>query len=428
MSALPPKARPRLFLGWTVVGAAALASFAQVSFFNPVLGVFMPALTRDFGWGRAEVSGAMTVGSLGGALLSPVAGPLVDRYGGKALIAGGALVMTVCLALLALLQDIWQFYILFAIGRAIASGVLTLAATVTVSKWFIRRRGIAVGVTTLGTRAAFAVLPIGVQLIIGGWGWRQAWIALAVVVGVLGILPTLRFLHAAPEAMGLTPDGDPPFDPGPAGGQGVRPLEVDWRREDALRTRAFWLVTLAVSLEAWAGGAINLHKIPHLVDRGLSPNTAALTISVLALFAAAGSLLEGALDAAVGARWTLVVGLIGSAAGMVILMSVHGTGMAMAYAALYGVAFGMMVTSSQVVFADYFGRAALGAIRGTAGPIQMTLNAIGPLVAGIAYDRTGSYLAAFVPFTVSYVLAAACLVVARKPTASGQVAAVPGDV
>src|SRR3989304_2224504 len=173
----------------------------------------MPALTRDFGWGRAEVSGAMTVGSLGGALLSPVAGPLVDRYGGKALIAGGALVMTICLALLAMLQDIWQFYILFAIGRAIASGVLTLAATVTVSKWFIRRRGVAVGGARRGT-----------------------------------------------------------------------------------------------------GGALRGGPAP-----------------------------EGARDAAVGARWTLVVGLIGSAAGMVILMSVHGTGMAMAYAALYGVAFGVMV-------------------------------------------------------------------------------------
>ncbi len=419
MGAPPARRRRRLFLGWTVVSAAVLATFVEVAFFNPVLGVFMPALTDEFNWGRAEISGAMMVGSLFGAFLSPVAGPLIDRYGGKWFVAGGSLLMVASLLALAAIQSIWQFYIFWSVGRAMASGIVGLAATVTVSKWFIRRRGFAVGITTLGTRLGFAVMPIGVQLIIGGWGWREAFLVLAAAVAIFGIVPTIQFLHPRPEAMGLTPDGDPPppdADPlseGPTAP--VRVLEVDWSREDAMRTRAFWLVTLAISLQAWSGGAINLHQIPHLVDSGLSAETAALVISVLALFAAAGSLLEGALDSTVGARWTLAVGLLGSAGGMVILMNIDSVGMALVYAGVYGLAFGLMVTSSQVVFADYFGRNALGAIRGSAAPIQMTLNAIGPVLAGLAYDLTGSYLSAFIPFTIAYVVAAACLVVAKKP-------------
>lgn len=418
---MAPRGHPRrpLFLGWTVVGVAALATFTEVTFFNPVLGVFMPALTKDFGWGRTEISGVMTTGSLMGAFMSPVFGPWIDRYGGRMFVAGGALVMGVCLLLLSLVQNVWEFYVLYSIGRAMASGLVGLAATVTVSKWFVRRRGLAIGVTTLGTRAGFAIMPIGVQVIISGWGWREAFVTLGVAVLVLGIIPALRFLHPRPEALGLHPDGDRAVVPLPPGAPALVPRvvasEVSWTRDEAVKTRAFWLVTGAVSLQAWAGGAINLHQIPHLVDRGLSPEAAAGIISLLALFAAAGSLAEGLLDASIGARWTLVIGLVGSAGGMVILINVHGIGMALAYGAGYGLAFGLMVTSSQVVFADYFGREALGAIRGSAAPMQMGLNAIGPLVAGAAYDLTGSYLAAFIPFTCAYLVAAAGLVLARKP-------------
>jgi MFS family permease len=414
-----------IFPGWSVVAVASLAVFTQVAFFNPVLGVFMPALTKDFGWSRTEISGAMTIGSLAGAFASPVFGPLIDRHGGKRFVAVGALLMGLCLLALSQLQNLWQFYLFYAIGRMVSTGFFDLAAGVTVAKWFVRRRGLAVGLTTLGTRAGFAIMPIGVQLIIGGWGWRDAWLVLAVTVLAFGILPPLRYLHATPESMGLLPDGDPHV---PAvSSSGVRHFETEhsWTRDEALKTKAFWLVTLAVSLQAWAGGAINLHQIPHLVDRGLSAESAALIISLLAVFAGAGSLLEGVLDETIGARWTLVIGLVGSAGGMVILMAVHGTAMALAYAAGYGLAFGLMVTSSQVVFADYFGREALGAIRGSAAPVQMTLNAIGPVVAGAAFDITGSYMAAFIPFTLAYLFAAVALMIARKPALPGLAQAEP---
>jgi MFS family permease len=101
---------------------------------------------------------------------------------------------------------------------------------------------------------------------------------------------------------------------------------------------------------------------------------------------------------------------------MVFLISVHGLGMALVFAVVYGLAFGMMVASNQVVFADYFGREALGAIRGTAFPVQLGLNAVGPVLAGAAYDLTGGYSAAFIPFTIAYLVAAAALLIASKPT------------
>jgi MFS family permease len=372
----------RFFLGWTVVLVAALAAFGEVAFYNPVLGVFIPEFEKEFGWSRTEISSAVTLGSLLGAFVATMAGPLIDRYGGKAFVSGGSALM-----------------------------VIGLVGSVTVSKWFIQRRGYAVGVTNLGTRFGFMVLPIGVQLMIDAADWRAAALALASCVTAVGILPALWWMHPRPEKYGLHPDGIVPVAPGAA----VRPREVNWTRREAMHTRAFWLLTVAVSLQNFAGGAINLHQIAHMVDRGLSPASAAAILSLVAAFAAAGALLEGFLDERIGARRTMTVGLCGSALGMGVLLMVNGLGVAVVYAAIYGIASGLMITSSQLVFANYFGRASLGAIRGAVAPIQMVLNALGPIIAGLAHDQTGSYLAAFVPFACAYLVAAGALTVARRP-------------
>jgi MFS family permease len=407
-------AKPRFFLGWVVVGAALLSSFTEVAFFNPVLGVFIPEFEREFGWSRTEISLGVTLGSFCGAAASPFFGPLIDRYGGRRFVVGGCVLMAVALVGLSQMQQEWQFFIVYAIGRGTASGLISLAAGVTVSKWFIRQRGYAISVMSLGTRLGFALMPISVQLIINASGWRTAALALAATVAVLGVLPSLRWLHSRPEDMGLLPDGEgEPYVIDPS--RPAPPPEVNWTRADAVRTRAFWLVTLSVSLMSLAGGAVNLHQIPHLVDRGLSADTAAFVITIVAIFGGLGVLLEGVLDAKFGARWTMITGLVGSAAGLAILVMVHSVAMALLFAVVNGLFFGLLVASQQVVFADYFGREALGAIRGNATPFQLGTNAFGPILAGAAFDLTGSYSAAFIPLVFAYIIAALALVIARRP-------------
>ena len=137
-------------MGWTVVAVGALVSFTEVAFFNPVLGVFIPEFEREFGWSRTEISLGVTVGSLVGAGLAPITGPMIDKYGGKRLIAAGVSIMAVALIALGFMQTEWQFFLIYAIGRGMSSGLISLTAGVTVSKWFVRRRGFAVGVMSLG--------------------------------------------------------------------------------------------------------------------------------------------------------------------------------------------------------------------------------------------------------------------------------------
>ena len=160
--------------------------------------------------------------------------------------------MAIGLVALSQMQTEWQFFVIYALGRGTASGLIGLAAGVTVSKWFVRKRGLAIGVMSLGTRLGFAVMPLMVQLIIQSSGWRNAAMALAVLVATFGILPALKWLHPRPEAFGLLPDGD---DAPTTKDSPPPPVEYSWSRHDALRTRAFWLVTFAVSLHvAWPAG------------------------------------------------------------------------------------------------------------------------------------------------------------------------------
>jgi MFS family permease len=411
----PFRSDTKIFAGWVVVLAAALSVFAQVAFFNPVLGVFIPEFEKEFGWSRTEISLGATFGTLGAAAIAPFFGPLIDRYGGRRFVVGGGVVMAIGLVCLANMQTEWQFFVIYGVGRAMATGLLNVAATVTVSKWFVRKRGLAIGVTTIGTRAGFALMPVVVQLIIDSSDWRAAAYMLAVVVGVFGTIPSILWLRKEPEEYGLLPDGDS-VDPRAAGAHLVN-SEYNSTRKEAMRTQAVWLLTIAISLQTFAGGAVNLHQIPYMVDRGISQGDAALVLSFFALFSAAGGLVESFFDHTLGSRITFIIGLFGSAGGMVILMFTNTFAMGVAFAAFYGLSFGLMLTSQQVLFADYYGRASLGAIRGASLPLFMLLQAFGPIVGGAFYDTTGSYEGAFVLFASGYVVAALLLIAARRPQA-----------
>jgi MFS family permease len=152
-----------------------------------------------------------------------------------------------------------------------------------------------------------------------------------------------------------------------------------------------------------------------MVDRGISQGNAALVLSLFAVFSGVGGLAESFFDHTIGARVTFIIGLVGSAGGMVILMFTSTFAMGVVFAAFYGLSFGLMITSQQVVFADFYGRESLGAIRGASLPLFMVLQAFGPIVGGLFYDTTGSYEGAFILFAAGYVIAAGLMFIARAP-------------
>lgn len=397
-----------------MVATVCLTNFTVVVFSNPILGVFAADLEREFDWSRAEVALAITIGSLAAALLSPLIGWVVDRFGGRWVIAGAGLVMAVALASLSGLQALWQFYLFYAIGRGLSVGAVYNVGLIAVSNWFVQRRPLVIGIVSVAERAGMATLPILAAVVISIAGdWRAGWIALAVVTIALGVIPPALFIRRRPEDLGLRPDGEP--NPDEDDLPPAEPDAGDFTLREAVATRAYWLMGIAIGLLMFTGGSINFHHIPYLVDQGLDRQAAASVVTVSAIVGAVGGLGGGYVAARVSARWTLVVGLVAMAAGPLLLLQTESYPPAVVFAVVYGLAFGSTVAMNQAIYADYFGRTSLGVIRGSFMPVQLTLNAAGPFLTGLWVDQAGSYDLPFLVFGALLLIAAGLLVLAPIP-------------
>lgn len=417
---------PRFFYGWLVVGSAFFATFGSVTFFNPVLGVFSQLLEEDFGWTRADVAGALTLAGIVAGLGAPFTGIVLDRWGGRWVIVGSAVVMAVCALALSQMSALWHLLLFFAIGRAVSVGAMSPAGFVATSNWFIRRRPLVAGIVAVGPRIGMAIFPLVVALVIQLFGtWRAGWVALAIIV-TLTTLPALFFMRRRPEDMGLLPDGDAEPLEGDTRAS-TAPAEIDFTLREALRTRAYWLVGIAVGLIVFCGGAVNFHQIPHLIDQGLPRTHAALIVTVFSGFGALGAVVGGMLAQRFTMRWTMAVALAGMSGAILLLMVATSFVSALMYAVVYGSFFGVVVSFMQVVHADYFGRRSMGTIHGSIQPFQMGMNAAGPFLVGLWYDQTGSYNAAFIAFAIIFAVAACALALAGYPKPPVRDEATPGD-
>ena len=134
----------RGYYGWGIVATSVLVSFAQVPMYGPVLSVFVKPIGDDTGWSRGDISLAFTIGSLMGSVASSIVGHYIDRYGARVSVVIAGLVITGVLIGLAMMQEVWQFWILFGTGRTAALAGINMGTSVAVANWFIRKRGRAV--------------------------------------------------------------------------------------------------------------------------------------------------------------------------------------------------------------------------------------------------------------------------------------------
>ena len=417
----PGTGKPRLYYGWVIVAVIGLGGFTQSAESYPVLGVLLKPMTEEFGWTRTDFAGSTMLGTLMGGLLALKVGPMIDRLGARWTLTASFAVLGTTLVLLALIQTLWQFYFLQIVGRALTMGVLALALGVVVPKWFVDKRGRAVALGGLGQRIGNAVTPLYVQYLVSQGSWRQATAVAGVLMWVVSMVPIAIFLRRRPEDMGLLPDGVDPEearrrDEAVAAGTVSAPREeTSMTREQALRHPSFYLLVVAFSLVFVAAPALNLHMLPYMTDQGITEGYAVLAVALLSACAGAGSIVTGFLSERITARTTLVGILAMMSLGFVGLLFVQEAWQAMLWGIYYGLSFGGMFILQQIIFAEFYGRDNVGAIRGVVWPIQMVFNASGPFVASFAFDTLGSYTLIFLLFAASVMIASVLLFLAKPP-------------
>lgn len=414
--------RRGLFYGWIIVLTVAAAHLAETGEFNPVLAVFMKPMAEDMDWSRAQISLGITIGSIVGAVLAPIAGRVTDRFGPRVAMSLGQLFFGVFLFGVSLAEQIFHFYLTFSVGRGIVLGVTSLAGNVAVSNWFVRKRGRAIGLASLGSRAGQAFLPIASQFVISNYGWRLGWRLLGGMVWVVAMVPSFLFLRQRPEQMGLRPDGDPPDPPVPSPNDDdtlPRPStpteEPQWTLREAVRSPALWLLTLAAGQGSIVGAGVNLHLFSYLTDKGIPEYVAVGITSVLFIMGGVGGLAWGFLAERLPIRFCVSASFFLASICVLVLMQVNGTAMAFVFAISYGFILGGWNILISLMIANYFGRRSLGTITGFIAPFQLAANSVGPIAAGLAYDMTGGYVPAFIMFAVSYLLASFWMLLAKPP-------------
>jgi MFS family permease len=414
---------PRFYYGWVIVGVGCIAMWVGAFVATSPFSTFLTPMSDDLGWNKTTLTGAQAVGTVLAGLSAPLAGQLVDRYGTRAILAGAGLAMSLSLFLCANVYEPWQFVVGYGLGRMLFQGVIQIATPTAVANWFIARRGRATGLALMGNAASVAVCVPLIQYVISTAGWRAAWTVLALLALVMLPPAAILLLRNRPEDLGLLPDGararpsEPATGqaPGRAAGRGAVGRDVSWRLGAAVHTRTFWILLASGGLSSLTVAGVTTHQMPVLLQNGLQPVVAAGMVSAYAVCWTLGGVVWGFAGERIPVRFALGFIYICGAAATLVLLHADGAAGALAFALIYGLTVGGASTLEAVIWADYFGRASLGSIRGFARPFLMGANALGPLSAGIAVDLLGNYQLPFTGFAVVAVLAALLVLLARPP-------------
>ena len=411
--ALPRLVSGRLpfFYGWVILGCLCCAGFARQGPAVATLSIFVEPLTREFGWSRAALSGAVSLGGVLAALASPLIGPLVDRYGSRVALSLAVLMTGAAMLLLSLTQSLLMFYLLFCIARMNWAGPFDLAIYGAVNNWFVARRAFATSIVTVAQAAGLVAMPLIAQLAMQRSGWRFGWLAIGLLTLLVGFLPVCLFMVRRPEDLGLVPDRQPAAD-----AVALRPRleEPSFSRREAVGTAAFWLLLLYTVLVYPVQAGVSLHQAAHLIERGVAPTVAAAIVSTFSLMSAVASLACG-LPRSLPIRYPLAAIGVVLAGAALLMVGISSSAQGYVAAALFGFGIGGLLTLLPIAWADYFGRANFASIRSVALSAQVLAQAAGPLLSGALHDWTGNYVLSLRCFAALSGLGVAAALMARRP-------------
>jgi sugar phosphate permease len=404
----------KVFHGWWMVGAACAMQFVQGTLLLQSFGAYFAILRDDRGWSKTELSGAAAIHQVEAAVLGPVIGWTIDRFGAQGVIRTGVILFGLGFILLSYIDSLLSFYGAFIVTALGASLCGFFPLNVSLIHWFEKKRARALSSMQFGMAAGGLALPL-VAWALAAFGWRATAFASGLIIWAV-CLPLSFAFRRRPEDMGEHLDG---IDSNPSNEISKKEDQAatrDFTAREALRTPAFWLISLGHGFALLVVQAINTHAITHMKEGlGYTLEQAAFAIMLQTVAQLGGVGLGAWIGDRFNKRLMSATCMIGHMAGLLFLTYASNVAMIAAYAILHGTAWGLRGPMMQAIRADYFGRSAIGMILGLSLMIIIIGQIGGPMIAGIMADMTGNYRAGFTVLALLAGLGSVFFLLARRP-------------
>jgi MFS family permease len=400
---------------WVVVATFVLAALINGLFFS--FGLYQKPLIDEFGWSRAQTSLAATIAVAAFSVSSLLSGILVDKYGPRIVCAMGSLVMGAGVMLTSLAGEIWHLYLTYGLLFGLGGGTLETPPGATIAKFFVRRRGMALGIASAGIGAGTLVLSPVAQSFIGSFGWREACLLMGLIPLLLGVPAAAILMRHSPEGMGLLPDGKkhPPTSESPE-----EVVAREFSLLEALAFPQFWMLFgIYVFMNTGLLGVM-YHLPAYATDSGIPAIWAATAVGLIGGFSIAGRVVTGIVSDITGRRKALIFIFSVLVITLIALVWVKTTLTLLLWVFVFGFCYGAMVVSVWGLAADLFGRKAMAAILGGITVGAGVGGFLGPWSAGYIFDTTGSYVIAFLCFSGTFLLSLICAVLVRPIVKGGR--------
>ncbi len=406
-----------MFYGWWVLGACFLITLYTGGVI--VLGftaIFEP-IANEFGWSYAQVSLGASLRGLEMGLLAPLMGLLVDRWGPRRLLFGGAIILGLGLILLSRITSLGMFYgtfVIIAIGMSGCGSTVVMTAVVS---WFRRKVGTATGILVSGFAVGGLLIPL-VAILVDTFGWQIAMVILG--LGMWGIaLPLSLLVRHKPEQYGYLPDGD--LSDTVVVGKGLdsaQSTEVDIGAKQAVMSRTFWQIAVALMCQMLVISAVITHIMPYLSSIGIARSTSSLVASAAPLASIGGRLGFGWLGDRFDKRRVSAAGFALTALGLLCFgyAATVEIWLLVPFLILFGTGWGGNVTMRAALLREYFGRSRFGTIHGFIVGVIWFGFMVGPVLAGWAFDKWGSYQGVW--FAFAGLAVAAVVIMSTTPSVS----------
>ena len=409
------------FYGWIIVGAGAISGAFNLGSAGFATSTFLAVMQSDLGWSQTVIFGALAVRQLLGGLLGPIIGPLADHpWAPQVILPLGSIFLALSFILLRWVESPFEYYMVYGVLGALGVAAQGTGMWQTLAiKWFIRKRALALSWSNAGAASGPLIFPLFLTFLIGNMGWREAWLWLGITTVII-VLPLSLMARTNPEVMGMLPDGDT-VKPRPSSDISVTsPVpsveeEYSFTKGEALRSRSFWILTLAMALAVVGITGYQAHWIPYFQERGFSLEVAASGVAVYGLFNIAGRLVWGYLAGKYNIRILMMLEGGLATVGVIFMLFIFNPVMMVAWGVFQGINLAGFFLLQSIATAEFFGRDHIGAIRGLMTPFANGTRALAPLIIGILHDWQGSYTIPFLLVVGTWMLAVVAAYAIRPP-------------